>query len=358
MYKALGCWKLLRSHVHNWKILRRNTLKLFIGSILLLAGDISSNPGPSSSSCGICTMSVLESHKGVQCDSCDLWFHTSCCRISDSSYCRLANSTCIWICPNCGLHNLASFSAFSGSDSTLNASNSFQPLLYEYDSIANNVHINHPLASSTPTKASTPPSHRTSLCCLEINCNSIQSSERSAVFTSIIANQDPDIVFGCESKLSPEDPTYSSFPPNYNVFRKERVNSGGGGIFIAVKSSIPASELPDISTNPEDESLSASVHLAKQKTLYMCAFYKPPSASSSRLDYLSESILKVFNANKKSHPYIVVSGDFNCGDIDWKCDSPVVTNHSTAPLMNKLLDLINDHALTQHVSLCPHVLLP
>ena len=46
----------------------------------------------------------------------------------------------------------------------------------------------------------------------------------------------------------------------------------------------------------------------------------------------------------------MVSGDFNCGDIDWKCDSPVVTNHSTAPLMNKLLDLINDHALTQHVT--------
>ena len=107
-----------------------------------------------------------------------------------------------------------------------------------------NMTLSHPLASSTPTKASTPPSHRTSLRCLEINCNSIQSSERSAAFTSIIANQDPDIVFGCESKLSPEDPTYSSFPPNYNVFRKERVNSGGGGIFIAVKSSIPASELP------------------------------------------------------------------------------------------------------------------
>ena len=150
-----------------------HALKLFTGIILLLAGDISSNPRPSSSSCGICTMSVLESHKGVQCDSCDLWFHTSCCQISDSSYCRLANSTCIWICPNCGLHNLASFSVFGGSDSTLNTSNSFQPLLYEYDSIANNVHINHPLASSTPTKASTPPSHRTSLRCLEINCDSI-----------------------------------------------------------------------------------------------------------------------------------------------------------------------------------------
>ena len=43
---------------------------------------------------------------------------------------------------------------------------------------------------------------------LEINCDSIPSFERSAAFTRIIANQDPKF-FGCESKLSPEDPTYS-----------------------------------------------------------------------------------------------------------------------------------------------------
>ena len=48
--------------------------------------------------------------------------------------------------------------------------------------------------------------------------------------------------------------------------------------------------------------------------------------------------------------HIVVSGDLNCGDIDWKCDPPMVTSHTTAPLMYRLLDLVNVHALTQYVT--------
>ena len=46
----------------------------------------------------------------------------------------------------------------------------------------------------------------------------------------------------------------------------------------------------------------------------------------------------------------MVSGDFNCSDIDWKCDPSSVTRHDSAPLMYKLLDLINCHALTQYVT--------
>ena len=134
------------------------------------------------------------------------------------------------------------------------------------------------------------------------------------------------------------------------MFRKERSDCGGGGVFIAVKSDIPAHELPDIASNPEDESIWASIHIEKTKVLHVCAFYKPPSAPSTRFDFLSESILKVFDIHKKSHPNIVVSGDFNCRDIDWKCDPPSVTRHDSAPLMYKLLDLINCHALTQYVT--------
>jgi len=65
------------------------------------------------------------------------------------------------------------------------------------------------------------------------------------------------------------------------VFRKDRLGCGGGGVFIAVKSDIPAYELPDLAESPENESLWASIHLAKAKVLYICAFYKPPSAPSS-----------------------------------------------------------------------------
>ena len=151
-------------------------------------------------------------------------------------------------------------------------------------------------------------------------------------------------------KLRPEDPTYACFPSNYTVLRKERPNTDGGGVFVAVKSDIPVRKLPEIATDPEDESLWASIHLTKKKILFVCAYYKFPAAPVSRLDLLFESMLKIFDMNKKSHPNIIISGDFNCGDIDWNYDPPVISNHTMAPLMNKLLDLISDHALTQYVS--------
>ena len=51
----------------------------------------------------------------IQCNSCNLSFHTLCSRISaDPNYSCLANSTSTWICPNCGLHNFSGFSALIG----------------------------------------------------------------------------------------------------------------------------------------------------------------------------------------------------------------------------------------------------
>lgn len=48
----------------------------------------------------------------------------------------------------------------------------------------------------------------------------------------------PDIILGCDSKLDVE-PTYSIFPSNYTVYRKDR-NSHGGGVFIAIKDIYPS----------------------------------------------------------------------------------------------------------------------
>ena len=329
---------------------RTKALKLFVYCMLLLSGDISLNPGPSgSSNCEICNKSVRANQKGIQCDSCDLWLHTSCCSIDDPTYYHLANSSCTWVCPHCDQPSFSCSSVFSSPSVSLNSENSF--LALSRDLSDHQQPDIPPVSSSTPSKnAANNCRHRSTLRCMEINCNSIRSSERSAVFASHIDNINPDIVFGCESKLSPDDPTYSCFPSTFTVFRKDRLGCGGGGVFIAVKSDIPAYELPDLAENPENESIWASIHLAKAKVLYICAFYKPPSAPSSRIDSLSESMLKVFDINKKTHPNIVISGDFNCGDIDWKCDPPMVTSHSTAPLMHRLLDFIGDHALTQYVT--------
>jgi len=66
---------------------------------------------------------------------------------------------------------------------------------------------------------------------LSLNCCSLRSNSKRASFLAIIEEHHPDIVCGCESHL---DNTYHAseiFPDAYNVYRKDRVE-GGGGVFI------------------------------------------------------------------------------------------------------------------------------
>ena len=61
--------------------------------LLLLLGDIASNPGPANSMfpCGVCQLAVTLSQKAVACDACCVWLHISCASIGCISYDQLEN---------------------------------------------------------------------------------------------------------------------------------------------------------------------------------------------------------------------------------------------------------------------------
>jgi len=118
-----------------------------------------------------------------------------------------------------------------------------------------------------------------------------------------------------------------------------------------IRADIPSTLDPSTNPSEDDESLWVRVHIGKSKNLYLCSFYKPPNAAVSRLDYLSQSLGKLYHTNKKSHPSIVIAGDFNLGDIDWTLDPPVPTVPTTSTDMEHLLDLIDANALSQHVTM-------
>ena len=61
------------------KCSRHSPLTILI--LLLMCGDIESNPGPNTPqtyTCGICDRKVGWEDKGVACDNCNIWFHCSC----------------------------------------------------------------------------------------------------------------------------------------------------------------------------------------------------------------------------------------------------------------------------------------
>ena len=46
--------------------------------LLLIAGDVEVNPGPTIFPCGYCERAVDWSHRAVCCDECSFWYHKSC----------------------------------------------------------------------------------------------------------------------------------------------------------------------------------------------------------------------------------------------------------------------------------------
>ena len=51
--------------------------------------------------CGLCSRAVLNGHKAVQCDGCELWIHNGCSFISEDAYENELTTRCTWICPKC-----------------------------------------------------------------------------------------------------------------------------------------------------------------------------------------------------------------------------------------------------------------
>ena len=101
---------------------------------------------------------------------------------------------------------------------------------------------------------------------MSLNCNSLKSVEKQAEFYSLIELHEPNIILGCESKLDQSIASYSVFPPNFEVFRKDR-NVSGGGVFIAVRDDLIAN--PETSLASEYECIWISIQCPIKKKLYI-----------------------------------------------------------------------------------------
>ena len=57
--------------------------------------------------CGLCSGDVLNNHKAVQCDKCEMWVHNDCSFVTCFQYEAMQNSSCTWICPKCEFFNFS-----------------------------------------------------------------------------------------------------------------------------------------------------------------------------------------------------------------------------------------------------------
>ena len=347
----------------------------------MLSGDIEANPGPKVKSiypCGICEYEVTWKCKGICCDNCNIWFHHTCTNIDSLEYLLLGRANTQWKCPRCDSINVDSFTYNSFE---ISCHNSFAPLAQaEYrsslDSISSDpftpIHTSSPQQKRSPNRSSsghsssdskrksksfrysrtTNSSSRTesnssvfnlppksNLRILNINCQSIQS-KRAELQTALQYIQ-PDLVFGTESWLSSDIATSEIFPPEYNVFRKDR-NQFGGGVFILTHKSLTVEEQPELTTNCETKWV--RIKLQNRSDLHAGVFYMPHRNLQDTVEL--EKSLNKLTLNGAKHCDIILAGDFNCPDVDWNSNT-IQPNASNSDVQKAVIDITSNALLSQ-----------
>jgi hypothetical protein len=206
--------------------------------------------------------------------------------------------------------------------------------------------IGSPAAASSPKQTANNTAKRTGrrdvpLKIAVVNCRSIVSKQAEVL--NLVEGTRTDIIIGTESWLTKDIKDSEICPVGYNIFRKDRLNGKGGGVFIMVSNEYVSSK-PDIQVPPEVEMTWAQVQVVGSKILKICSFYRPPNSNdNSYLEALNTSLSQI----PENHQ-IWVAGDFNLGDIDWTTSSPSAKGQHVNTA-TQLISIADDHGLTQMV---------
>ena len=181
-----------------------------------------------------------------------------------------------------------------------------------------------------------------------MNCQSIKN--KKAEIHTVIESAKPDIILGNESWLTPDIKNSEIFPDSFDAIRKDRASDAHGGVFIAFRRDLLCTEAPELPT--KCEIIWCKLNIIGCRTLYLGSFYRPPRFPTQELElkYLEDfnTSLSRIMSNKNAH--VLVGGDFNCGDIEWST-MQVPEGFPKRPVQTKLVDIIQDHCLSQMVNI-------
>ena len=116
-------------------------------------------------------------------------------------------------------------------------------------------------------------------------------------------------------------------------------------MFVAVHKSLVVMNCPEF--DADCELLWCSLQFTNAKPLFISSFYRPPSNRKQGLEQLQHSLSNLMSKHRRSHPNIIIGGDFNLPDINWESCS--TSSSSNAGYHQFLLDLLLEHSLVQVV---------
>ena len=122
----------------------------------------------------------------------------------------------------------------------------------------------------------------------------------------------------------------------YGMFRKDRIGRRGGGVLLYIKETIPAYEVQLQEEADCNEAIWCKL-VTGHTTVTIRVAYRCPNITKQNNEKIHNAISKV------SKEYIIITGDFNHGNIKWD------TLQSTGVEDQPCLCLVQDNVLTQHV---------
>ena len=325
---------------------------------VLILTCIENNPGPSKKSktpkfpCGLCHKACTSAQPAVQCDGCDVWYHTRCMKMKPEIYRALHNVS--WYCISCGLPNFS-----SGLFPSEHSSHSFDSMFNPFNTLNSRCCSHTPDISSspqtpdknppTPILASTPKSskkpkeieHKSELSTLVINFQSFWN--KRAEISNLATDSRADIIIGTETWLRPGDHKNSELLlDEYDVYRRDRP-SRGGGILIAIKTSLSSEQ---ISSSKDSETIFCKIKLKGRNPLIVGCAYRPPDYDLDQSRNIAREIYNITNRNKKAVFWF--GGDFNLPDVNWKSHE-IQGNQYLKEINSLFLEMSQDLGLSQIV---------
>lgn len=175
-----------------------------------------------------------------------------------------------------------------------------------------------------------------------------------AKFHSLIPRQDDllglidtcscDIILGTETWLPPDTLSIElTFSREFNVYRKDRLGTHGGGVILAAKKAIPSS-LIAIKSSLEIVWVTVGFQF-KRCIIGVC--YRPPHYSAEFIDTLNDALDQVHG--KFPNSQLIIGRDFNYPGNGWKTKTANPSCYRKSEC-SKFIELSNIFQLNQIVS--------
>ena len=314
----------------------------FLCLLLLLGGDIERNPGEDyKQRCGICSDFITVDNLGINCEECDAWIHLNCCKFDNDTHDILSGSSLTWLCPGCGFSNFSK-SFLNESIESLASANIFALLKEVSVNLQDIPESSHKCSKAKFQKHfEKPRAKKCKLTCLLVNCQSVRN--KVAELETIIDRYEPDIIIGNESWLHSGISSNEISSDSYSMFRKDRYTDRHGGVFQAVRKDILVTECSEFDTDCEIVWTQCQIKNRKSKSIFFASYYRPNMSDMVSLDQLNNSLFKL--SDKLNNHHVIVAGDFNAPNINWKDYAP----EKASVYSDRLLEIVNEHGLNQMV---------